>query len=1536
MQESSKSSDRSTRAKSSKKLLDSNTSSLTPKKSLSTAETTLTPVREKIPVDIGRPAKKPKLNFDEEIDQFKDDSLSKEKKGDDLKKNDQLRHCQDDTYNNTEDRFHSDSEEPYVIPDSQVSGRFVRRRSLLLMRTTDTVHSPNMLNKTFTISSVRSEFDDTTQEKTKVQSKIIDSKDETVAKKGDNAIVVNNDITSTGDSKAELRKGLESQDMKVYKEYSVLENNTSEDPVSQTPSTNSKPRKRKKTKQSDSLDYSFLDDDVNDMYSQIKNRRRGTRRLSASLDSQYYIDSNLNSEDALLQSISFDASQKQNDIFSGETRRKRRKRSENEVAQVVNSKKPLKKDRSISSLTEANPSETDLDSSRFPLVPQLKRSVENITHFALPDSQFAQLKLDRSYSSIDITDLILESKEDTSKEHNDASNKTRKMQKKAKKETNIESKPEGEVTNKRRKERLVQVESNNNKRKSRKPSNCTPKDENDSVTEATIEMNPENISGSRPVPGTKGRNRGRSRKQAHGLVVETAKNSGNDVVGKVAKLPQNTGQVRDAPDQSQIDICSTGDANTDKFTKKRKRTMSQEGEAVQEKKKRGGQGNSRGGGKSRKSGVVGKIKEDGSDDKASKELASSKVLKNDGTNGEEISVMLGLDGEFEVEFPPGYLSKPIVETLPNDWYEGAEDGNADDTKTTNSANMNRNNVRCKSNDKHQDNPWNKSGRVCVDSVPRHHINDSEDSQQKDASHKCQRTDGSDTFASECKSHVDDSSLRNVLDTDNSPCCKENGNECDQEIQDNSIEGSKTEDIVLPIRANEVKAAGKTSQRTKRKKKGCNISMEVKDCSSKVLSSSTKKTSQMEFYESTERQKILIRENTTFLLMGSDEKEYQDEQGGDVVVECKEERLGDGNEKIAGATTDDNNKEAVQPTTEQMGIIGTAFIVEMPQDSATEVTKKLSTDMEEVDPLTVKNWGKTYTPEAVNEQSDKFQQTGEIDGRDATQAGNSVSIIEGKGQDVARDSVQFEVLGESSKSKLPEIDDGNIVRPRTSFYQVKAENPRSDDEFSFPESENDDTLLPLSEIEEPVTTEGFSCDTESEETEFALQLTPEVQEFLQHQTEDEEEFALPEDTEMTSPVRSEHRLVLRELCGEEKGRKLMHEYEKRPEPKEKFGMMMQEGGNDQPEDSEHLDTDNDTVSSTTDPGKKQNGEIIIKHSATDETDEDDRERKARIVDAGDELDEITEKKTKLIGSGKMISMSVSSEFITGTATDVPRAQEVNLRPSVACAVTGSNPYDSDTVTKETARATESEIAGTQNPIEKDRFKKVSCETEVKENVNLGNSSSDEESKGKCSLVIVNIEGNWQNFDESEKNHKTSPRESEDQMLVANEDLSKDVVEDVGATHVEELVPTAVEQRGIPDDESDDEIVIPNNYDQVNSTGDDGIQSRDEDSTPQPEDRPTLEEYEMAQADSEDSDENLMDDDDDYDDLNQDIDLNGNFENDQDKSEINGNGSVSTEGQDGQVDPVNLGSIQLEQRIQVRYHLLLMDAFLLLHYNDGNRE
>ena len=242
MQESSKSCNRSTRVKSSRKSVDSNTSSSTPKKNLYTAETTLTPVRKEIVVDVGRPAKKPKFNIDEEIDQFKDDSVCKEKKQDDFKKNDQLLDCQGDPHNNPEDRFNSDSEEPYVIPDSQVSGTSVRRMSLPLTRTTDRVYSPNMLNKTFTISSVCSEFDDTTKDQTKVQAKMIDSKDETVAEKKDNASVVNNDITYSGDSKAEPRKELvlnndttysgdskaerskelESEDMELSEECSVI------------------------------------------------------------------------------------------------------------------------------------------------------------------------------------------------------------------------------------------------------------------------------------------------------------------------------------------------------------------------------------------------------------------------------------------------------------------------------------------------------------------------------------------------------------------------------------------------------------------------------------------------------------------------------------------------------------------------------------------------------------------------------------------------------------------------------------------------------------------------------------------------------------------------------------------------------------------------------------------------------------------------------------------------------------------------------------------------------------------------------------------------------------------------------------------------------------------------------------------------------------------------------------------------------------------------------------------------------------------
>ena len=73
-------------AKSSRKSVHSNTSSSTLKKNLYTAETTLTPVRKKIVVDVGRPAKKPKFNIDEETDKCKDDSISEEMKRDDFQR----------------------------------------------------------------------------------------------------------------------------------------------------------------------------------------------------------------------------------------------------------------------------------------------------------------------------------------------------------------------------------------------------------------------------------------------------------------------------------------------------------------------------------------------------------------------------------------------------------------------------------------------------------------------------------------------------------------------------------------------------------------------------------------------------------------------------------------------------------------------------------------------------------------------------------------------------------------------------------------------------------------------------------------------------------------------------------------------------------------------------------------------------------------------------------------------------------------------------------------------------------------------------------------------------------------------------------------------------------------------------------------------------------------------------------------------------------------------------------------------------------
>ena len=81
--------------------------------------------------------------------------------------------------------------------------------SLPSVRTTDTVHSSDKLNKTYTISSACPEFDDIThchdignEKRRNPQEKIIDSKDKTVIEKDDSVTIVNSGITSTEGSKA--------------------------------------------------------------------------------------------------------------------------------------------------------------------------------------------------------------------------------------------------------------------------------------------------------------------------------------------------------------------------------------------------------------------------------------------------------------------------------------------------------------------------------------------------------------------------------------------------------------------------------------------------------------------------------------------------------------------------------------------------------------------------------------------------------------------------------------------------------------------------------------------------------------------------------------------------------------------------------------------------------------------------------------------------------------------------------------------------------------------------------------------------------------------------------------------------------------------------------------------------------------------------------------------------------------------------------------------------------------------------------------
>ena len=156
--------------------------------------------------------------------------------------------------------------------------------------------------------------------------------------------------------------------MEVYEECSVMENSESQDPVSQTPDRSSKPKKRKKMRLSDSLDYSFLDDDVNDMYSQIKNRRRDTRRLS---DYQYYVD--LNSEDPLSHEVSlWMLPRNRMTFFRGKRGGEKQHQSENEDSLSDISKKRPKKGRSVSSLVRANTSEMEMDSGSISFGSQIE------------------------------------------------------------------------------------------------------------------------------------------------------------------------------------------------------------------------------------------------------------------------------------------------------------------------------------------------------------------------------------------------------------------------------------------------------------------------------------------------------------------------------------------------------------------------------------------------------------------------------------------------------------------------------------------------------------------------------------------------------------------------------------------------------------------------------------------------------------------------------------------------------------------------------------------------------------------------------------------------------------------------------------------------------------------------------------------------------------------------------------------------------------------------------------------------------------
>ena len=342
-----------------------------------------------------------------------------------------------DIITDANDMSQSDSEDPFIIPNSQQAqhhkGKSHRRLSLPVFTTGESAHHGSILNKTFTISTAPTTPDGQDIDVTMTNESVVVRDVKEMAKTGcqnvssDNKVKLrdgeNEDARSSGfksrsvaciESDAirvsvDKKLDKDKETVLVVGESQLSDFNQTESSESQNvtlPSQEIRRKRGRKKKLVNSLDYSFLDDDAHDMYSQIKNRRRshGTSH-PIYLDSNYSIDTSLlqYSEELISQNVSIEASP-----LDGKLEHPVEQEQKVPLGSVETSEPDSQLDNPADSSwaqcpdespqITSTPNEGEILSTEIPVVPKLSVT-ENIMHFTLPDSQYAQFKLKKGYKN---------------------------------------------------------------------------------------------------------------------------------------------------------------------------------------------------------------------------------------------------------------------------------------------------------------------------------------------------------------------------------------------------------------------------------------------------------------------------------------------------------------------------------------------------------------------------------------------------------------------------------------------------------------------------------------------------------------------------------------------------------------------------------------------------------------------------------------------------------------------------------------------------------------------------------------------------------------------------------------------------------------------------------------------------------------------------------------------------------------------------------------------------------------------------------